>query len=281
MRDPRISFRSRGLAAVLALLIPGAGHFYQDRRVKAGIFAVCILSTFFAGMVLGEWQPVYSQVVHGQDAHRSPEAAQLSPEPLKTKQSMGYYAQVFVGLPAMPALIQAWRCGRDNEPMEVPESPMEARFRGVLLDDRGAEQTFVTGRIQMSPGRGKTVSGEFTGKSRDGQPLRTEISGRTEIGRPVFGSPLCEIRCELASDDKRHPRHLAGTIDRPFYNWFQAPRDNNELDRLNNTLSQRYDVACVFTWIAGLLNLMVIWDAFDGPAYGYGDEKPDDESEDD
>ena len=32
-------------------------------------------------------------------------------------------------------------------------------------------------------------------------------------------------------------------------------------------------MASVFTWIAGLLNLLVIWDAVDGPAYGYGDEK--------
>ncbi|MFN9825440.1 MAG: hypothetical protein ACK58J_14935, partial [Planctomyces sp.] len=33
-----------------------------------------------------------------------------------------------------------------------------------------------------------------------------------------------------------------------------------------------YDVAAVLTWIAGLLNLMAIWDAAQGPAYGYGDE---------
>jgi hypothetical protein len=36
-------------------------------------------------------------------------------------------------------------------------------------------------------------------------------------------------------------------------------------------------MALVFTWVAGLLNLLAIWDAADGPAYAYGDEKPDDE----
>ena len=37
----------------------------------------------------------------------------------------------------------------------------------------------------------------------------------------------------------------------------------------------------MFTWIAGLLNLMAIWDAYDGPAYGYGDEEPEDEEDPD
>ena len=66
-------------------------------------------------------------------------------------------------------------------------------------------------------------------------------------------------------------------------NWFQAPRDTLELDRLTGELSQNFDIGSVFTWIAGLLNLMAIWDAAEGPAYGYGDEEenPDDEEPDD
>ena len=31
-------------------------------------------------------------------------------------------------------------------------------------------------------------------------------------------------------------------------------------------------MAMVFTWIAGLLNILAIWDAVEGPAFGYGDE---------
>jgi len=264
---------------VLAFLIPGAGHLYQGRRTKAGIFAVCILSTFFAGMVLAQWQPVYSQVLYGRDADRDPESAQLGPGPLRKERSLGFYAQVFVGVPALPALIQAWRCGPHNEPLAVPETPVDADFRGIMLNDGGINRTRVQGKIHMEPGRGKTVIGTFTGTSQNGRPVTAEIRGRAILGRPVFGSPLREIRCELASDDPLQSNQLQGTIDRPFHNWFQAPRDNSELDRMNNTLSQRFDVACVFTWIAGLLNLMVIWDAFDGPAYGYGDEKPDDDSD--
>lgn len=35
---------------------------------------------------------------------------------------------------------------------------------------------------------------------------------------------------------------------------------------------KRYEIALLFTWVAGLLNLLAIWDAYEGPAYGYGDE---------
>ncbi|MFT5091852.1 MAG: hypothetical protein ACI93T_000671, partial [Porticoccaceae bacterium] len=34
-------------------------------------------------------------------------------------------------------------------------------------------------------------------------------------------------------------------------------------------------LALVYTWIAGLLNILAVWDALQGPAYGYGDEEPD------
>ena len=34
-----------------------------------------------------------------------------------------------------------------------------------------------------------------------------------------------------------------------------------------------FELAKIFTWIAGLLNILAVWDAFEGPAYGYGDEE--------
>ena len=47
LRDPLI-------AGVLAWLWPGAGHLYQRRYAKGMLFMVCILGTFFFGLVLGE-----------------------------------------------------------------------------------------------------------------------------------------------------------------------------------------------------------------------------------
>ena len=274
MKDPRINFSSRGLAATLAFLIPGAGHFYQGRHLKGGIFAICILSTFFAGLVLGEGQPVYCQVIHAGNGGMA--STQLDSGRLPKERSLGYYLQVFVGVPAMPALVQAWRYdGIENTPNR-PELPLTGPFEGSVLGvepDGSHLSQRVKGELRLEQGSGQNATGTFTGNTTDGDPVNFALSGRVEVGRPVFGSPRREVRCDVAPDELGMQKHLLGTTERPFLNWFQAPRDNEELDRMHNRLSQKFDIACVFTWVAGLLNIMAIWDAFDGPAYGYGDEE--------
>ncbi len=57
--------------------------------------------------------------------------------------------------------------------------------------------------------------------------------------------------------------------------------DEREDQQLHAELGKIHELALVFTWIAGLLNILAVWDAIDGPAYGYGDEPepdPDEES---
>ena len=48
-----VDLRNPYLAALLAWLIPGAGHFYQRRRAKGALFCICILGTFLFGLGLG------------------------------------------------------------------------------------------------------------------------------------------------------------------------------------------------------------------------------------
>jgi hypothetical protein len=63
--------------------------------------------------------------------------------------------------------------------------------------------------------------------------------------------------------------------------WYMPPRTDdaeydrvgnimipNELDRLHRDLNRRFELGTVFTLIAGLLNVLVIYDAWAGPAYG-------------
>ena len=58
----------------------------------------------------------------------------------------------------------------------------------------------------------------------------------------------------------------------PVWNWFAVPLDVEQERELHKNLGKFYELAMVFTWVAGLLNLLAIWDALEGPAYGYGDE---------
>lgn len=285
MRDTRVQLKNPIIAGVLAYLIPGAGHWYQGRRFKATIYSVCILTLFIWGMVLGNWQPVYSQLAYRNRA----ESAQMERTAPPTKFSFGYAAQFFAGLPALPSLIQDARFRSEQADVDSLDVEIQSDFFGkiTLPGDEGAVTKIVSGQMTLAPvdpEGGREVTGILTVLTDDGKSVKFGLGGDIQLGRAVFGSPRREIRCGIVGKDDvefTSEGSLSGTVSRSVLNWFQAPRDSQELDRLHGDLSRRFDIASVFTWIAGLLNLLAIWDAADGPAYGYGDEtpEPDDESE--
>ncbi len=87
-----IRLRNPLVAAFLAWLVPGLGHYYQGRKGKAVLYASCILGLFLLGMLMGEGKIVYWRWV----------------SPFNSDKFCLYYpGQFFVGLPALPALIQA------------------------------------------------------------------------------------------------------------------------------------------------------------------------------
>ena len=69
------------VAAVLAWLVPGAGHLYLGRRVKAAVFFVLITASFVYGLSLGEFKNVYPE-----------------------RYPAGFFGQVFAGIPALAGL---------------------------------------------------------------------------------------------------------------------------------------------------------------------------------
>jgi len=82
-----VDLKNPGLAVFLAWLWPGGGHLYQGRYGKGILYMVCILGTFFAGLAFGGGRVVY--------ASWTPEDRRLP-----------YLCQVWVGVPALPALVQ-------------------------------------------------------------------------------------------------------------------------------------------------------------------------------
>jgi hypothetical protein len=170
----RVDLRDPYLAAILAWLLPGAGHWYQGRRSKAVLFFLCIVGTFGYGLWIGEGRVVY---------------AAWGPSPEEKR--LPFLCQAGVGTAALPALYQAKRFGND-------QVRQEAHNRAVA-------------------GQGSFWTDEF-------------------MVPPVV--------------DSRQ----------------QAPPD--ELDGLNRTLNRRFELGTVYTMVAGLLNILVIFDAFGGPAYG-------------
>ncbi len=90
---PEVDLKNRFLAGFLAWLVPGLGHWYQGRRGKAVLYFVCILGLFLLGLVLGEAKNVYWRWA--------------SPMSDPEKFRFDYLAQFWVGLAALPGLIQA------------------------------------------------------------------------------------------------------------------------------------------------------------------------------
>src|SRR5882724_10165446 len=93
-----IDLRDPALAAVLAWLIPGAGHLYQRRTGKGLLFMICILGTYFFGLALGEGKVVYASWNQVDRRWQIP-------------------LQAGVGLPAIPAGVQNMTIRRGNPPL--------------------------------------------------------------------------------------------------------------------------------------------------------------------
>ena len=137
-----IPLRNPRTAAFLAWLIPGAGHVYQGRTGKGILYAVCILTLYFLGLAMGEGKIVYWRWVNPLN----------NPE----KFCLYYLGQFFVGLPALPALIQGTLQHFDARPlfggfMAVPDQNVLNGLHPRLgkLVEIGSMYTAVAGLLNI------------------------------------------------------------------------------------------------------------------------------------
>jgi len=268
MLDPRIRLKHAWLGGILAFLIPGAGHLYQGRYFKAAIYSGCILGLFLMGMALADWQ-----------------AVQAPPREAMAKGKGGsilkFAAQAGVGLPALFGLLQQQRYeSPNNDRVTTLDGKTIVPFTGSLsyLDETGNHTGPASGTLTLEPAAGafgkKGITGKFAGKV-DGQAISFELSDHVELGSPIGaskGRPLVAGLVRKTQDRKEEIGHLEGMIPRSFWNWFEVPMDSLEEEDLHRRLGKYHELAMVFTWIAGMLNILAVWDAVEGPAYGYGDD---------
>lgn len=291
MSESKIPLKDPWLAGLLALLVPGAGHLYQGRMFKGVLYFFCILGTFFYGLHLGEWKIVYFRRGPGNTTY-------------------GYFAQMLTGLSAWPAFVQARRWqDPDNQRATMLESPLDEPFTGLMEMHRPGGEVLtapISGRIRLEPVEGPfgpEVEGVFTGTRGEGdaqEAIELQLAGLV-LERPVWADPGRTLTSDIVGHQNGEQQvigQVAGVIPRQFWNWFEVPLADegpqhvpgllgefldryerlDNLQALNGRLGKFYELALVYTWIAGLLNILAIWDACQGPAYGYREDEAERES---
>lgn len=266
---PVVDLKTPWLAALLSWAVPGLGQIYQGRYFKGVLFMVCILGMFLFGIQLGEGRPVYVNYYIVSDGQ------------MLEKRNYGYLSQMLVGAAAMPALVQSNRFKSDDNSW-VLDAPVEAPFSGTIYNGRGPDDAMeVDGAISLVPEPGPfgaTLTGRLVGQLKEsGERIDLELVPYSPeldlppVGLKISANPDREVRMrirEVIAGPAELGDNLKGTIPRPATDWFQVPLQDQELQDMNARLGKRWELAMVLTWIAGLLNILAIWDAFEGPAYG-------------
>jgi len=250
------------VSLVLAILVPGLGHLYQGRTVKGLIYLFGILGLFLWGVVLGEGVVVYN----------------ITDKGVTRKITLHYAAQFGAGLVSYPTLWQKQRMLKNNNSLRQLDRPLSANFTGYLVDTASDEENGkLVGVVKLQPTKGEygpETSGIFVGKL-NGRAIELPLAGNFFLDQPIAAGYRRTLKCGVASADQEsvhQGRMIIGSIPRPIYNAYGVPPDPDLLQEVTGRLGKQHELALVFTWIAGLLNILAIWDCVQGPAYGFGDE---------
>lgn len=275
MARPKVDLKDPVLAAILAFLLPGMGHFYQRRIFKGILYCVCILGTFFTGLNIGHGQVVY---FHWKNSEN---------------RTYAYLCQFWVGLPALPALAQSQLRGKAAFDINhLPEQISNRRFEGTLtVPDFGGrrEAGTVSGTIDLKPSRADGSghwSADLRGTLTAADGTTRKIHGKITHGKlepevaPWPQRRIADGHFEGEFEDRPGETlngELEGAIPRSLWDSYEAPLqdtaandfqgEQTDLNRAHRELGGRFELGVVYTMIAGLLNILAIYDAFEGPAY--------------
>jgi hypothetical protein len=233
VREPlqtlQVDLRTPWIAAVCAWVFPGAGHFYQRRYMKGCIFMVCILATYFAGLIMGGGHVVY--------ASWAPDGGW---------KRWQYFFQAGVGLPAFPAIVQCRRARSEDflEEVRFIKEVREADFypedNKVTVDELIELLRIKSSSFQLSPGS--------LARYRPEELLaRWDVNSDGVLGMDEFPS------IELWPNGWMAPPTPINVVG------------EDQLAQWHHEYGALFDMGTLYTLIAGLLNVLAIFDAHAGP----------------
>lgn len=105
-----LDLKNRKLAALLAWLVPGAGHLYQGRTAKGLLLLICISSTFLFGFYVGGGKVAYASPLSvAEMAERDPGQGRLRQRLAVMIDRWPFFCQSGIGSVAIPGLIERAR----------------------------------------------------------------------------------------------------------------------------------------------------------------------------
>lgn len=276
---PKAPLKDPFVAAVLAFLLPGLGHIYQGRLFKGLLYGVCILGTFAFGMRLGDGKVVYFN---------------WHPE----QRTWAYLCQFWAGLPAIPALLQAQLRDREAFQANLVPQPIKSQFDGRL--STGNVDGALSGELEIGTKQDdigflrESIGGTFKGTLQSPKG-NVPVTGRvTDVSIEPRVAPDRRRRL-VGTFEGQAENHVPGivsgrvqgSIPRVFFEAYEAPMqddkskvlrhgDSTDLEQAHYDLGTRFELGVIYTMIAGLLNILAIYDALDGPAYEDDEEEPSD-----
>ncbi len=242
----------RAGGAVCSFALPGLGQIIQgyvrhdgERFGKGLLFFICLNAMFLFGMWLGLGRNVY--VPHQQEQSTEEGKPNIilgwEPSPLVGNvlfTRLQYAGQFWIGLAAWPAL---WNYYQPDQPIldRYYESPGAIGMR--QLDPQAWAHFFVTD----DPKENERLAGDKERFLRD----------------------IAEKRDEMQRVEKDEPDQTARQwtqMRRQLRAWHLS-KCEQELNRLQELpqMGKIWDIAWVYTVIAGVLNILVIYDAWAGP----------------
>ena len=145
--------------------------------------------------------------------------------------------------------------------------------------------TFLFGLYLGSSNEPAVVSGQKIGWGRvvywswRNTDKRWHYFCQVGVGLPAMPALIQSMRMRDGNEV-----HWGGFMAPP---WIKGPdplsdenKDQPTISDLNNSLHRYFELGTVFTMIAGLLNVLVIYDAWGGPVFGEAVKKEDDDEKD-
>lgn len=238
--DPSAPREYHPLAAFLSYLVPGLGQIYQGRIFKGVLFFVCVLTLFYYGMFLGKWSNVY---LADYAEHSNPLKLPKTPANLYNRPQ--FICQFWIGIAAWPAIVQDFTYHQDDE-----KGKWFGSYQRMPYESRST----------LYPPEGQSA-GETREERRENRAQYRRMS-EDELRRVMqVVANARQVDDALAESVRRAKENLI-TPAVALRDW-----EGKTVNELQTAGDKNWDLGWVFTVIAGVLNLMVIYDALAGPAY--------------